>query len=73
MDDILKQGITTFIAGIMYSLVWTVLIVMILLHINATMWMWIVFVVTVPLRIITEITSRKVIAKFREEQSLVKP
>ena len=41
---------------------------MILIHIDATVWMWIVFIATVPLRIIIDITAKKLIKAINEDE-----
>ena len=66
MDNTTKKSIVVVVAGLAYTGLWALLTLLILLRIDATLIMWAIFILVLPLRLMIEVGSKKVLAEFKE-------
>ena len=68
MNNTVKRAIVLVVAGFTYTGLSALLTLLILLRIDATLVMWVIFILILPLRLMIEVASKKVLAEFKEER-----
>ena len=68
MRKTIKIGIVSYVVSLVHSVIWLSMIALILWHIDATTFMWCVFWILAPMRILVEMISKKLIKAFNEDR-----